>query len=258
MKSILVIGDSCVDEYVYGYVHRICPEAPVPCFNVIDKTTQNLGMASNVKNNISSILGKDIDIITNKSLPIKRRFIDNQYNRIVFRADINDACERIDKSVLHKCIDYEIVCISDYCKGFLSIEDIEYITQLFKNSTIFLDTKKKFDMTMTYMDFIKINYSEFVNNFNQNSEFTKGHKTKLIVTHGSNGAYLYEKGKQIIFPTNKSEIIDVCGAGDTFFAGLIASYAKGSNIEDSIKFANRCASAVVKKFGVCSYENSLD
>lgn len=255
MKSILVIGDSCTDEYVYGYVHRICPEAPVPCFDVIDKTTQNLGMASNVKNNISSMLNAEINIITNKSLPIKRRFIDNQYNRIVFRADINDACERIDRSVLRTYMNYEIVCISDYCKGFLSIEDIEYITKLFKDSTIFLDTKKKFDTRMSDVDYIKINHNEFVNNFSKNVEFTKEYNTKLIVTHGSNGAYLYEKGKQTIFPTQKSEIIDVCGAGDTFFAGLIASYAKGLDIEDSIRFANHCASEVVKKLGVCSYEH---
>ena len=33
MSSILVIGDSCTDIFVYGKTDRICPEAPVPVFN---------------------------------------------------------------------------------------------------------------------------------------------------------------------------------------------------------------------------------
>jgi D-beta-D-heptose 7-phosphate kinase/D-beta-D-heptose 1-phosphate adenosyltransferase len=29
--SVLVVGDAMLDRYVYGRVHRISPEAPVPC-----------------------------------------------------------------------------------------------------------------------------------------------------------------------------------------------------------------------------------
>ena len=32
IKNIAVIGESCVDEYVYGTCDRVCPEAAALCF----------------------------------------------------------------------------------------------------------------------------------------------------------------------------------------------------------------------------------
>ena len=60
---ILVIGDSCTDEFIYCDIERICPEAPVPVLKPT-KTTTNPGMASNVVENLKS-LGAETDIITN-------------------------------------------------------------------------------------------------------------------------------------------------------------------------------------------------
>ena len=31
--NILVVGDSCIDRFVYGTAVRLAPEAPVPVFN---------------------------------------------------------------------------------------------------------------------------------------------------------------------------------------------------------------------------------
>ncbi|MBM3243830.1 MAG: D-glycero-beta-D-manno-heptose-7-phosphate kinase, partial [Candidatus Omnitrophica bacterium] len=50
---ILVIGDLILDEYVWGKVERISPEAPVPVVWA-DKLTHVPGGAANVANNISS------------------------------------------------------------------------------------------------------------------------------------------------------------------------------------------------------------
>ena len=36
MSSILIIGDSCKDVFVYGEISRLSPEAPVPVFNPIE------------------------------------------------------------------------------------------------------------------------------------------------------------------------------------------------------------------------------
>ena len=47
MKKILVIGELCIDKFVYGEVKRLSPEAPVPVFNPI-VTEENRGMAGNV------------------------------------------------------------------------------------------------------------------------------------------------------------------------------------------------------------------
>ena len=41
---ILVIGDSCIDKFIYGKCNRLCPEAPVPVFLPSEFTT-NPGMA---------------------------------------------------------------------------------------------------------------------------------------------------------------------------------------------------------------------
>ncbi|MFC1495383.1 bifunctional heptose 7-phosphate kinase/heptose 1-phosphate adenyltransferase, partial [Thermodesulfobacteriota bacterium] len=56
---ILVIGDIILDEYVWGDVSRISPEAPVPVVNIMDET-RRLGGAANVLNNIISLGGQAI------------------------------------------------------------------------------------------------------------------------------------------------------------------------------------------------------
>jgi rfaE bifunctional protein kinase chain/domain len=56
---ILVVGDIIMDEYIWGDVSRISPEAPVPVVDVQDQTKM-LGGAANVLNNIISLGGKAI------------------------------------------------------------------------------------------------------------------------------------------------------------------------------------------------------
>ena len=54
---ILVIGDLMVDEYIWGSVSRISPEAPVPVVSVTSESLR-LGGAGNVINNIHTLGGK--------------------------------------------------------------------------------------------------------------------------------------------------------------------------------------------------------
>jgi D-glycero-beta-D-manno-heptose-7-phosphate kinase len=53
-KSILVVGDSMIDKYIWGDVRRISPEAPVPVVQVESKS-ERLGGAANVVQNLSSL-----------------------------------------------------------------------------------------------------------------------------------------------------------------------------------------------------------
>ena len=78
MSKVLVIGDSCTDVFIYGKVDRLCPEAPVPVINPIDKK-ENGGMARNVKSNLEA-LGVDADIITNLDDIKKIRYVDDKSN----------------------------------------------------------------------------------------------------------------------------------------------------------------------------------
>ncbi|MCP4710049.1 MAG: hypothetical protein GY869_15605, partial [Planctomycetes bacterium] len=56
-KGVLVFGDAMLDEYWWGTVSRISPEAPVP---VVEVTEENLllGGAANVAHNVMSLGGK--------------------------------------------------------------------------------------------------------------------------------------------------------------------------------------------------------
>jgi D-beta-D-heptose 7-phosphate kinase/D-beta-D-heptose 1-phosphate adenosyltransferase len=56
-KKVLVIGDLMIDEYVWGGVTRVSPEAPVPIVGVTSETLRP-GGAANVANNIISLKGK--------------------------------------------------------------------------------------------------------------------------------------------------------------------------------------------------------
>jgi len=54
--KIAVIGDLILDHYVFGWVERISPEAPVPVL-IVEREEYRLGGAGNVANNISSLGG---------------------------------------------------------------------------------------------------------------------------------------------------------------------------------------------------------
>ena len=71
-------------------------------------------------------------------------------------------------------------------------------------------------------------------------------KKNVITTLGSGGA-IY---RDVQYDVKDVEIKDLSGAGDTFLAGLVSEFLKTNNIEESINFANMCATDVVQKQGV--------
>jgi len=62
-KRIAILGDLMLDRYLWGTVHRISPEAPVPVVEV-ESESARLGGAANVANNIKSLGGEPISIGT--------------------------------------------------------------------------------------------------------------------------------------------------------------------------------------------------
>ena len=54
MKHVLIFGDVMIDEYIYGSVRRISPEAPVPVLR-IEKNENRIGGAGNVANNVIAL-----------------------------------------------------------------------------------------------------------------------------------------------------------------------------------------------------------
>lgn len=58
-KKVLVLGDVMLDEYIWGKVSRISPEAPIPVVHV-NRENALPGGAANVANNICALGGKVI------------------------------------------------------------------------------------------------------------------------------------------------------------------------------------------------------
>jgi len=237
--KILVIGETCDDIFIYGEVSRLNPEAPVPI--IIPKyQIVNKGMAENVANNLKS-LGSHVDLICNQSLIKKIRYVDDSYNYILLRIDEGDICDRIDLNNLPND-DYSAVVVGDYNKGFLSEDDIKFISKKYSCPT-FLDTKKELGDWVRDINYIKINNSEY----QRNKDVIDSHLlNKTIITRGKVGCDFNGKN----FPTKEVEVKDVAGAGDTFLAGLVFNYVETNSIEESIKFANKCSTQVVQKRGV--------
>ena len=52
--NVLLIGDSCTDEWVYGSCDRLSPEGPIPVMKYQEKQTAP-GMAANVNENLKSL-----------------------------------------------------------------------------------------------------------------------------------------------------------------------------------------------------------
>jgi len=238
--KILVIGETCKDVFNYGRVERLCPEAPVPVFNLLN-TIENKGMAGNVANNLIS-LGADVTLLTNLNWDqiTKTRFIEKKTNHMFLRLDCND--EKYGKCDLSS-LDYsswDAIIISDYHKGFLSKQDIQTISD--NHPLTFLDTKKPIGKWCENITFIKINNFEL----SKAEEITEKLNSKLIVTLGGDGA----KHKNKIYSVPKVEIKDLSGAGDTFISGLAIKFVEIKNIDVAIKFANDCATKVVQKAGV--------
>jgi len=242
MVKVLVIGDSCLDEYIYCVTDRFCPDAPVPILKP-ESYVSTEGMAGNVADNLRA-LGAEVDLISNANRIKKTRYVDERTNHMFVRIDEGeDDIFPIAKKTLENIEwnKYDAVVISDYCKGFLTEDEIAYIS--YQHTNTFLDTKKLLGSWVENITFIKINDVE--HKFNLDNLYSINMIEKMIITRGSNGAEYCKT----IYPVDKVDVRDTSGAGDTFMAGLVYAYITENNVENAIKFANKCSTQVVQKKG---------
>ena len=200
-------------------------------------------MARNVKNNLVA-LGADVHIISNDNGMKKVRYVDTNSNQMIMRLDENDVCGRIENLRDMSFSDYDAIVISDYNKGFLHVDDIQYICEKYED--VFIDTKKEIDDWIMNVKFIKINSIEYNNNVKYIKKNNNWLKDKLIVTRGRYGCEFNGN----MFDVEDVPIKDVSGAGDTFLSALVVEYIKSQDIIKSIRFAQKCTTMVVQKQGV--------
>lgn len=228
--KILLIGDSCIDEYVYGTCERLNPEAPVPILKYHRKEVR-YGMAWNVRENLKSF-GMQVYMLTNEEKIVKTRYIDEKYNHQILRVDTEDPVKPMEYELPKD--HFDAIVISDYDKGFITKETLFHI--VFTSSCpVFVDSKKT-DLPESNC-YIKINEDE--------SKRLRSKHDNLIITKGSNGAEF----DKVHYSGKKVNVFDVVGAGDTFLSALVYFYLKYGKIEEAIPYANKAASIAVQNFG---------
>jgi D-beta-D-heptose 7-phosphate kinase/D-beta-D-heptose 1-phosphate adenosyltransferase len=236
--KVLLIGETCEDEYVYGTVDRISPEAPVPILKY-ERTEISFGMSANVKRNLESF-GVFVNHITNKNPIIKKRIVDKNSNQQLLRIDNDGEVDKLKVSEVKSAflhMQYDAVVISDYDKGYLTTNDMEVFCQNF-SGPVFIDTKKT--SLFSYPNvFFKINQKEY------SRLLKKPDKENLIITLGENGASYMDN----IYFTEKVNVFDVVGAGDTFLSALTYAYLRYQDITSAIVIANKASAMAVQNYG---------
>ncbi|MDR2735894.1 MAG: PfkB family carbohydrate kinase [Puniceicoccales bacterium] len=298
--KIFVLGDIMLDRYIFGDVFRISPEAPVPVVSVQSEKYM-LGAAANVALNLK-VLGVDVqlcgvlgndsygskleDILRWSGIKIDRNFcvresvstivktrilvrhqqlcrLDVEQDKISYTFSLKDV-----KDLLRAKIETsDGVLISDYAKGVVSSELVNYVENVAHSLGVFvaMDPKPRNRIFYKNMDLMTPNKSESMRlaGFDEEAEaddfnpevvcrniFEKFSPKNLVITLGSEGMLLCHNGEVIdSIPTYASEVFDVSGAGDTSIACLTAAIIAGADLRAAAHFANIAAGIVVKKLG---------
>lgn len=159
-RTVLCIGDIMLDEFVYGEVSRISPEAPTPVI-VAQRSEIHIGGAGNVARNIISLgarcifvglvggddagarlksalaehAGIESALVCDASRPTTRkvRFVSEHFSTHMLRADWEQALAASDEvetnlieAILPQIARADIVLLSDYAKGVLTARVIRH------------------------------------------------------------------------------------------------------------------------------------
>jgi rfaE bifunctional protein kinase chain/domain len=192
--KILVLGDVMLDEYLWGNVSRISPEAPVPVVEILRECIK-LGGAANVALNVKTlgdepilvgVVGGDknsermrealnaaqisdegIFADNNRQTTIKTRVI--AHNQQVVRADREDAqeislelTERILDFVKKKMGEIGGLIISDYGKGVITLRLLSELIDLCRKNHVFIgvDPKETHFLNYKKVSLITPNHNE--------------------------------------------------------------------------------------------------
>jgi D-beta-D-heptose 7-phosphate kinase / D-beta-D-heptose 1-phosphate adenosyltransferase len=160
-RTVLCIGDLMLDDFVYGEVIRISPEAPAPVI-AVQRSETNIGGAGNVARNLASlgvrcifvgIIGEDeagrilseslrreplieARLVADASRPTTRkvRFVSEHHSTHLLRADWElakpvekDKEDALIQHVLEALPEAGAVMLSDYAKGVLTARVIRAV-----------------------------------------------------------------------------------------------------------------------------------
>ena len=278
-KRILVVGDIMLDKYTVGDVERISPEAPVPIVTVTDEYS-SLGGCGNVVRNISS-LGVEVDCVASighdfngedieahldkcgagdylvhesKVTTVKERIVANSRKIQMVRVD-REVVKQVDADKLkQKLREYfllytpEIVVVSDYIKGVISMDLMLYLRR--KAKKIIVDPKPKNIRVYGGVFMITPNEDEWLEMSNTTPQSDLHNIKYVLITKGKSGMRLFDFNQSWDIPAeNVHAVYSVSGAGDTVVATMAVSLINGFNPVVSARIANACAGYVVTEPG---------
>jgi len=275
--KILVVGDVMLDKYIMGEVNRISPEAPVPIVHVNNEYS-TLGGCGNVVRNIRE-LGAQVDcsasigndnagrqvlnllksigatsriVFGSRITTVKERIIADQRKVQMLRidreiAEFPDHNEIIDIIKDSDKLDYDIIVVSDYNKGMITMEVMDFLRSL--DIPIIIDPKPCNGILYERPLMITPNKSEW-----REMEMDDECKPEFVlVTEGRDGMTLYDyrQGRsKVKIPGKPVEVYNVSGAGDTVVAIMAVCLSMGDIYPDkAARIANDCAAYVVTQSG---------
>lgn len=259
-KHILVMGDSMLDRFIGGDIHRMSPEAPVPIV-LKNKETITLGGTANVANNIASlgarvtlfgILGDDtaghiIKKLVSSSKQIKSELVMSKYyvttektrvlekEKHLLRIDSEKVKSLRSVDVKKILIRYkkalqnvDSVILSDYTKGFFTEAFTKKLVSLAnkENVRVIVDTKPSHIHFFKNVYCIKPNRNEAILMSTEKTipniarDISKKFSANILITLGKDGMYTFENGVGEKIQTKAKKVFDVVGAGDTVIAVL--------------------------------------
>ncbi|MDR0408146.1 MAG: D-glycero-beta-D-manno-heptose-7-phosphate kinase [Campylobacteraceae bacterium] len=294
VPKILVIGDLMIDHYLWGACERISPEAPVQVVDIKNETLA-LGGAGNVISNLIS-LGANVDAASvigddeNKNYLInalkklgvgtdmllteegrkttKKSRIMASHQQIIrydfeSKNDISiESQNKLQNVISKKLSEYDLVLISDYAKGVLTVEFTSNIIKTAKEKGKLVLIDPKGDDYLKYKGAALITPNKKEASIASKIKITDdksledaGKKLKkeldldfVIVTLSEDGMAIFDK-KMTKIPTIAREVYDVTGAGDTVLAALGVGLCAGFDIYKAALFATSAAAVVVAKLG---------
>jgi D-beta-D-heptose 7-phosphate kinase / D-beta-D-heptose 1-phosphate adenosyltransferase len=298
-RRVLVLGDAMLDEYLVGDCSRISPEAPVPVLRV-NSARQVLGGAANTAANVVSLgghatlialVGNDdggqtlrrcateagIDLLSvdHGLTTLRKTRVVGQQQQIV-RLDyeeIQPLAPSVESEILglfDACVENcDIVVISDYAKGFLSVSLAQSIIARAHNAglDVIVDPRPQHREHYRGCDYLTPNWKESRALLRlPEAEPTRETiesvavslaselETNVVLTLGSHGILFCSRSgtEQFALPTMAREVFDVSGAGDTVVAAFALARAAGADHSTAVSLANRAASVVVGKFGTAT------
>lgn len=201
-KKILIIGDVMIDEYMWGNVDRISPEAPVPVVSCTEREFR-MGGAANVAINVKSlgaepimcsVIGNDEigeifkklllkRVMTNEGLvvsdvrksTVKTRVIGNHQHLLRVDHEITSFLDKESEAALLKKIitiinshSIDALIFQDYDKGVVTSGIIEGASKIAneKSIPVLVDPKKRSFLNYKNVTIFKPNFKELVEGLN--------------------------------------------------------------------------------------------